>query len=295
MIKFVLILIVLSVSLFSGYGYIFADDVVPTITIQPTKAIYYIGDLIFVNGTVSDVNWMENTDIIYEIYHSGEIVESVIEPLNNDEVFSFVIDTTDIVWKDFSGFCSVTVTIQNVTETTSGFYYPNEIDMTNESLYERSMDHEERISSNNSTLLTHRDMLNSHDPMIYKHDDLLIIQTNTINDLKLENEELRNQFKILGGYLLNLNVTLGQQYPAILDIKAVKEITNENKRLEDEIILFDKSIADTLILLDDAIFNNNELKIKKFTDAIGSDILSREVANSKLSMTYLYFDVYPQN
>lgn len=294
MIKSILLLLFLPLLLIPIYG-----EIQQEIFITTDKTEYYKDEPIFVNGTMTEIDWSEDTSISYIVKDTKSILQlgigENITTLNNDGTFSFTIDFLQREsWVNYSGNITFFITSQNAT-TNIRLYISDQLNMSNEFLYERSMDHEERISAHNSTLSTHRDMLNSHDPMIYKHDDLLIIQTNTINDLKLENEELRNQFKILGGYLLNLNVTLGQQYPAILDVKAVKEITNENKRLEDEIILFDKSIADTLILLDDAILNNNELKIKKFTDAIGSDILSREVANSKLSMTYLYFDVYPQN
>lgn len=294
MIKSILLLLFLPLLLIPIYG-----EIQQEIFITTDKTEYYKDEPIFVNGTMTEIDWSEDTSISYIVKDTKSILQlgigENITTLNNDGTFSFTIDFLQREsWTSYMGNITFFITSQNATANIR-LYISDQLNMSNESLYERSMDHEERISAHNSTLSTHSDMLNSHDPMIYKHDDLLIIQTNTINDLKLENEELRNQFKILGGYLLNLNVTLGQQYPAILDVKAVKEITNENKRLEDEIILFDKSIADTLILLDDAILNNNELKIKKFTDAIGSDILSREVANSKLSMTYLYFDVYPQN
>ncbi len=308
MIKFLLILIVFSVSLFSGYEYIFADDIVPTITIQPTKGIYYIGDLIFVNGTVSDVNWVENTDIIYEIYHGGEIVESIIEPLNNDEIFSFVIDTTDIIWNDFSGFCFVTVTIQNVTESTIVFYYPNEIDMTNESLYERSMIHEERISSNNSTLSTHGIMFDEYNTRIYNndimvnehsqkfisHDDRINNQTDTDISHQLQLDSLRNDLTVTAGFLANLNVTLTVDVPPILTNEALAEILYENQRHQDEIDQLNTNIVDTQIKLDKAILDENTNKIIKYEKNIASYEVSRAHSQAKLNMSNLLLLVYPQ-
>lgn len=319
MIKSILLLLFLPLLLVPIYG-----EIQQEIFFTTDKTEYYKDEPIFVSGTMTEIDWLEDTSISYNIKDVKSILNlgagENITTLNNDGTFSFTIDFLEReLWVSYAGNITFFITSQNATANIR-LYISDQLNMSNEYLYEKSMIHEERISSHNSTLstlsdttdshstilLTHDTILTEHetihDPLIYSNEamgyenyDMITNHTASISELKLENAELRDQFAIFGGYLTNLNVTLGEQYPVILDNKAIKEITHENKRLEDEISRLDADITNTILQLEEAELAGNELKIEKFKDRIGSNILSREIAQAKLAMTYLYLDVYPQN
>ena len=151
----------------------------------------------------------------------------------------------------------------------------------------------------NGTLISHNTMLNNHDPMINDNIDLLvnhtqtiIAQNNTINLQQVHIDNLEIQLALVGGYLVNLDITLGQEFPAELDLKALKEVVNENQRLDDEIVRLDANIAETQIQLEQAEIDGNKQKINKFKATIGSDQVSRAIAQAKLNMTFLYIEYY---
>lgn len=117
------------------------DIVVPSITVNSDKSEYYVGENILISGTMSNIDFTENTDISYEIYANQILIESGIGgTLNEDGTFSFTIYTANNEsWDDYSGSVELIVTIQNFTSSTFFTYY-NFPNMSNEALYDMIID-----------------------------------------------------------------------------------------------------------------------------------------------------------
>jgi hypothetical protein len=149
------------------YGDIPEPIIEPTnpLTIQSDKSIYYIGDPIIINGTVTNIDWSADTAITYDISYADEIVQTRSGiTLQDDGTFNFLIDTN--TWNDV-GSHIITVTIQNFTADVS-VYYENTPDMTNEALYEMGMtqydmieDIEDELVAQNETLVAQNETLES--------------------------------------------------------------------------------------------------------------------------------------
>ena len=105
---------------------------------------------------------------------------------------------------------------------------------------------------------------------------------------------LKNDLSLVAGYLVNLNVTLGVDFPPILNDNAIREVNKEIQRLKDEIDIGDILISDTLAELEIAKNGDEPNKKTKLSESLGSAILSREMAQSKLNMIFLYMEIYPQ-
>ena len=101
---------------------------------QVDKEEYYLNENIFINGTMTDVNWLNDTSIIYDVYDlDGTVIESGDGGiLQNDGSFNFAIN--NIQWID-SDDMKITISIQDFAGS-AYFYYNNTPNMANESLYD---------------------------------------------------------------------------------------------------------------------------------------------------------------
>jgi len=283
----------------------------PQITmIQTDKSNYYVGDDITISGKIIDLDWNQDTTLTYEILKTNYIGigSGLSNTLQKDGSFILTISWSEIEsWGDYSGDILITINIQGASEGYT-FYYSSQPDMTNESNYEKIMTHDLMLLSHDSMLYRQDNILTIYNQTQYNQSELIINlnellnnqsniltqQTEIINTQQIQFENFQDQLTFVSGYLTNLNATLGNDYPPILNDNAIKEVNKEIKRLVDEINQGDKIIADTLDELQEAINNDEPDKIIKLEDTLGSSILSREMAQSKLNMIYLYLDVYPQ-
>lgn len=181
MIKSILLLLFLPLLLIPVYGQN------QEIFITTDKTEYYKDEPIIINGTMTEIDWSEDTSISYNVKDVKNIfplgIGENITTLNNDGTFSFTIDFTEREpWTIFSSNVSFFVTSQNATANIM-FFISDQINISNESLYERSMIHEERISSHNSTILTLTDTTNSHDMMLNDHNTMMYGNNDMINEL----------------------------------------------------------------------------------------------------------------
>ncbi len=287
----------------------FGDEV---FTINTTKAKYEQGDSILILGSNTTPNI---TLIITLIDVNGNIIKEQ-ETISTDD--GYISDSSFIIPLDITpGLSTISITDDLTTATTSFEILERELDVLERVMINESMIiiQNEQIISHNSTIFTLTNttdsnsiMLNNHDNMIYPHEDkinehytmfenqnILIDNLNQTNILQqLEIDDLKNDLSVLGGYLINLNVTLGVDFPPILNENAIKEVNKEIQRLEDEIDVGDDLISDTLIELEIAQSGDEPNKIIKLTESLGSAILSREIAQSKLNMIFLYLEIYPQ-
>ncbi len=303
--------------------YYIGEDII----INGTLTIFEIinNESIDIGWTFDDLILNSTATITYDLLGalaiSGpELLGSGQSTLQPDGNFNFTINWSDReLWGDYSNTVRLAITMQEI-DMNYNFYSSNQPDTTNDELYKKIIENDEDISlhdenmilheaemaqqnihitNQNSTINTHRTILDNHDPMILYNEEMGYYNKNMITNLnntillqQQHIDSIETQLTLIGGYLVNLNVTLGQDFPAILDAKSINEVLNENKRLQNEIVLFTVSIEDNKIALEQAILDGNEAKITKFTNAIGSDQVSRAIAQAKLNMTYLYLDFY---
>jgi len=88
----------------------------PTMTITTDKITYYLSNNIFVSGTVSNIDWSEDTTVTYMVSSDRymTIQSSTTVDLQEDGNFNFTIDT--IEWDGNSDYYDITINIQNLTE-----------------------------------------------------------------------------------------------------------------------------------------------------------------------------------
>lgn len=292
--------------------------ILPKITkIQSDKSNYYIGDNIIITGTIIDVDWNFDTIITYDIldYNNKILGTGQSNSLQQDGNFSFTIYWSEReLWGNYSGDVLLSVKMQ---ESNGGysFYYSDKPNMTNEANYDKLMNHNSTLiihdnilSSYNNTMNNQNYMIDMHDGMFnnqteiitFQQEQIISLQSKTTDQqlqiIQLESQMIESltQLKLVGGYLVSANVTLGEEFPAILNAKDNKKIDTEIQRLEDTIIRSEIKIADTRTSLDEALLAGNPNKINKFTNSMGSQLLSSEILKSQLKMIYFYLDVYPQ-
>lgn len=117
------------------------------IDIQTDKQSYYLGEEIFVNGTMSNIDWNKDTTIFYEVYNSlGSIKSGSGGILNDDGTFDFTFDfddTSEMYYTPFFGQ-NLDITIQNYT-VPHHIMYINTPDMENETLHNYTMSNLSKI------------------------------------------------------------------------------------------------------------------------------------------------------
>lgn len=109
------------------------------ISLQLDKSEYYIGDMIFANGTMNDIDWSIDTTITYSILDpfGNPLVTDEYLTLNDDGTFNFTLYTSNNeFWNDYSGYVQITITFQNYTSSESFTYY-NTPNISNEVLHDR--------------------------------------------------------------------------------------------------------------------------------------------------------------
>ena len=147
------------------------------------ESVYYLNDIISINGTIFDVDWNTDTTVTHSVY---DIEKNLVflnnTTLNPDETFNFIINTEILTYSDTY---SIDVTFQNYTATEYfTFYdYPN---MTNESLYTMIINNESILADFYYTMMDYNNTLTIQNNM-------LLIQQESINILSAMVEELTNQ------------------------------------------------------------------------------------------------------
>lgn len=160
-------------------------------TLVLDKQKYIQEDIVLISGTTTDIDLINGTANYY-LYHQDEtLLESGNSNLDENGIFNILVNIDNTIWNK-AGDIIIVVNIQNHTES-SLFYYTNEPDMSNESLYERSMIHEEKITSNNSTLLSHNTILNDHDTRLI---NMIHYYEEKLTDMKYYYEEKLNSVEI---------------------------------------------------------------------------------------------------
>jgi len=108
------------------------------IQLQTDKDTYYEESIIYVNGTMMEIDWDENTTIYYDTYDKdNNIIESLSgDYLQEDGTFLYSIVTADKPEWNKTTEVRMDVTIQNHTNTIS-FQYLNYPDKSPEANYDR--------------------------------------------------------------------------------------------------------------------------------------------------------------
>lgn len=205
------------------------------LTIQTDKSEYYIDQLISVNGTMTDVDWLEDTTILYDVTRYTEIIQTGDGGiLYDDGTFDFIVDTNG--WDE--GGTEVNVTIQGYNSTAS-FYYYNEIDMTSEGLYEMIIgqydmieDIEDELILQNETLVLQGVHLELQNKTLISQGEDLVLQNGTLvlhgETLTLQSEELvlqSNELTLQNATLISHDEKLDLLKLSLTDIaEIVREI-----------------------------------------------------------------------
>lgn len=275
-----------------------------SIDTQSDKTEYYTNEIISINGTITTIDESKDTIISYNVSHSDDTLiqsgENII--LNEDGTFDFTISTTG--W-DFDDYIIVDITFQDSTASTSFNYY-NTQNIENEILYSLITEntytlntHDTALEEQHYTMESYNNTLNNHDTILTDHEtsidqqhytmevynSTLIIQSQLI-------ENLEGKIKIIDDYLAILNNTLSDEFPSELNGQAIREVVNENGKLEGDIIFLESQIAGDIERLEDAILGGNEIRIKTLQDAIGSNQALILLTQAKLDITEFYTDRY---
>lgn len=185
MLKYILILLIIPLILISEQ--IFADEIIPSIVIYTDKAEYYIDEDIFINGTITDVDWSRNTNISYDITSLADytiIGSGSDNSLQNNGTFNFIIDGNERArWIEHSSDVLLTITIQDFSKDYA-FYSSSKANMENEIIYEMVRVLEPMVSS-------HDTMVNEHSQNFISHNDRIDALLVIISALQTQIDGLR--------------------------------------------------------------------------------------------------------
>jgi len=160
------------------FNYIINDETIPEptepidpeskIQFQTDKLTYYQNEEIIVNGTMTDVDWSGNLDVLYKIYENGNVIFTANNYILKSDILSPSIPkmheavnyigeyTFELVIPleilDHTGIFDVTITIQDVSNSISIMYIdtPN---MENETLYNHIMNDRNKIKENELSII----------------------------------------------------------------------------------------------------------------------------------------------
>ena len=156
------------------------ETIPPTITLQTDTRDYYINDIVFLNGTTTNVDLSADTSISYEIRYGSEITipadNDII--LQGDGTFQFTVDTA--TFNDEIGSHVITVTIQNATASSSAYYHAIP-DMRNETLYEIIISQNNTINNQGLDIDTR---ITAQDDIIDMQNDAIDTQNDIIESLQ---------------------------------------------------------------------------------------------------------------
>ena len=147
-------------------------DKLQPIVIQTDKQGYYIDDIIIINGTITKIDWSEDTTITYDITYLDNIIQTGnSNSLQNDGTFEFTIDTS--TWNTDAGRHQLKVTIQNDI-TVKGIIYYNTIDMTPEANYEKIIIQEFKDVEHDTKLDIQNTTMQEYDTMMYTQQEEIV-------------------------------------------------------------------------------------------------------------------------
>ena len=152
---------------------------------------------------------------------------------------------------------------------------------------EMDSSHEDMTLLNNTTL--------SNELEIIRLNSLVTSLNNSNIQIKLDYELLKNEVDLGLGLLSNFNFTLGELYPVELNENDRSQLFNVMSKLADSVELEDKNISNFLVEIVNATLDDNQNKLTKYENSIGSSIGLRGYSDYLLRASYVFLDVYPQN
>lgn len=192
----------------------------PTLTLQKDKSEHYLDEPIIINGTVNDIDLSEDTTVNYDVYHGQEIIESENTTLQNDETFSFVINTNNELWYDHSGYIDVFVNIQNGTKSIP-IYYHNTPNMSPEALYEMDMEQ--------------YDIIEQHDTLIEDQQSEIADVQSDIVKVKTDIDDVKTDMNETKSHIIDIQTDLVEQESDIIDIQTT---VTQQQSIIDVIVTF---------------------------------------------------------